>query len=38
MDPDNLLPPGGWPYVLSQIPISELQALPLNYGQPADRG
>ncbi len=34
MDPDNLLPPGGWPYVLTQIPVTELQALPLNYGQP----
>ncbi|HLJ99216.1 MAG TPA: hypothetical protein VKU39_04840, partial [Streptosporangiaceae bacterium] len=35
MDPDHLLPPGGWQYVLTQIPIDELQALPLNYGEPA---
>jgi hypothetical protein len=34
MDPDNLLPPGDWQYVLTQIPIDELQALPLNYGEP----
>jgi hypothetical protein len=34
MDPDNLLPPGDWPYVLTQIPVTELQALPLDYGQP----
>lgn len=33
-DPDNLLPPGEGQYVLTQIPISQLQALPLNYGQP----
>jgi hypothetical protein len=33
MDPANLLPPGDWPYVLTQIPVTELQALPLNYGQ-----
>jgi hypothetical protein len=33
MDPDNLL--GNlWPYVLSQIPVDQLQALPLNYGEP----
>jgi hypothetical protein len=35
MDPDHLLPDGEWQYVLTQIPISELQALPLNYGEPA---
>jgi hypothetical protein len=34
MDPDTLLPPGDWPFVLTQIPVTELQALPLNYGQP----
>jgi hypothetical protein len=33
MDPDNLLPPGDWQYVLTQVPIDELQALPLNYGE-----
>ena len=32
MDPGNLLPPGDWPYVLTQIPVTQLQALPLNYG------
>lgn len=31
MDPDNLLPPGEWQYVLTQIPVDELQALPLNF-------
>ena len=35
MDPDNLLPDGEWQYVLTQIPIGELQALPANYGEPA---
>jgi hypothetical protein len=34
MDPLNLLPNGQWQYVLTQIPVSQLQALPLNYGQP----
>jgi hypothetical protein len=34
MDPLNLLPNGEWQYVLTQIPISQLQALPFNYGQP----
>ncbi len=33
-DPDNVLPPAERPYVLTQIPVTELQALPLNYGQP----
>jgi hypothetical protein len=33
-DPDNLLPPAERPYVLTQIPITQLQALPLNYGEP----
>jgi hypothetical protein len=33
-DPDNLLPPAERPYVLTQIPIDQLQALPLNYGEP----
>ncbi len=31
LDPDHRLPPGGWQYVLTQIPIGELQAMPLNY-------
>jgi hypothetical protein len=35
MDPDNLLPDGEWAFVLTQIPIDQLQALPLNYGEPA---
>jgi hypothetical protein len=35
MDPGNLLPPGDWPFVLTQIPVTELQALPLSYGQPS---
>jgi hypothetical protein len=34
MDPDHLLPDGDWQYVLTQIPIDQLQALPLNYGEP----
>lgn len=34
MDPDNLLPDGEWQYVLTQIPVTELQALPMNYGEP----
>jgi hypothetical protein len=34
MDPANLLPNGEWQYVLSQIPVGQLQALPFNYGQP----
>jgi hypothetical protein len=34
MDPNHLL--GAlWPYVLTQIPIGQLQALPFNYGEPA---
>src|SRR5581483_1622180 len=35
LDPDHLLPSGDWQYVLTQIPVAELQALPLNYGEPA---
>ena len=34
MDPDDLLPDGEWASVLSQIPVDQLQALPLNYGEP----
>jgi hypothetical protein len=34
MDPDHLLPAGEWQYVLTQIPVNQLQALPLNYGEP----
>jgi hypothetical protein len=34
MDPDHLLPDGDWAYVLTQIPIDQLQALPFNYGEP----
>jgi len=34
MDPDHLLPDDEWQYVLTQIPIDQLQALPLNYGGP----
>jgi hypothetical protein len=35
MDPDHLIPPGEAKYViLGQIPITMLQALPLNYGEP----
>jgi hypothetical protein len=35
MDPDNLIPPGQAKYViLGQIPITMLQALPLDYGKP----
>ncbi|HEX6522705.1 MAG TPA: hypothetical protein VF070_22265 [Streptosporangiaceae bacterium] len=37
MDPGNLLPPGDWQYVLTQIPVDELQALPFNYGKPEGR-
>jgi hypothetical protein len=32
-DPDNLLTPGEQSAILTQIPIGQLQALPLNYGQ-----
>jgi hypothetical protein len=34
MDPQNLLPDGEWQYVLTQIPIGQLQALPFDYGEP----
>jgi hypothetical protein len=34
MDPQHLLPDGEWQYVLTQIPVDQLQALPLNYGEP----
>jgi hypothetical protein len=34
MDPDNLFPDGDWAYVLTQIPIDQLEALPFNYGKP----
>lgn len=34
MDPDHLLPGDEWQYVLTQIPMDQLQALPFNYGQP----
>ena len=34
MDPDHLFPDGDWAYVLTQIPIDQLQALPFNYGEP----
>lgn len=36
MDPDNLLPDGEWQYVLTQIPVAQLQALPFNYGEPTN--
>ena len=34
MDPDHPFPDGDWAYVLTQIPIDQLQALPFNYGEP----
>ncbi len=34
MDPEHLFPDGDWAYVLTQIPIDQLQALPFNYGEP----
>jgi hypothetical protein len=38
MDPDNLVPDGFEKYViLSQIPVTRLQALPLDYGKPCDQ-
>jgi hypothetical protein len=38
MDPGHVLPPGIAKYViLGGIPVDRLQALPLNYGQPASR-
>jgi hypothetical protein len=35
MDPQHLLPDDEWQDVLTQIPLAELQALPLNYGRPS---
>jgi hypothetical protein len=35
MDPDHLLPGNEWQYVLTQIPVDQLQALPFSYGEPA---
>jgi hypothetical protein len=32
-NPDNLLTPGEQSAILTQIPLNQLQALPLNYGQ-----
>jgi hypothetical protein len=37
MDPDNLVPDGSEKYVvLGEIPVTRLQALPIDYGKPRD--